>query len=46
MSDHLIDEIANEMNNRGKKTGPPAYDAGGLWVFLIALAIALLCRFG
>ena len=46
MSDHLLDEIANDLNNQGKPPGPPDKgDVGGIWVFLIALGFYLLWRY-
>ena len=45
MSDHLIDEIANDLNNRGKPTRPPEYDGCGIWVFLITLGLLLMWRY-
>ena len=45
MSDHLLDEIANDRNNQGKPPGPPDYDVYGIWVFLIALSGYLLWRY-
>jgi len=42
VSDHLIDEIADDLNGNGPSNEP---DMGGIWVFLIAIAVGLLWRF-
>jgi len=42
MSDHLIDEIANDLNGRRP---PDKGDIGGVWVFLITLGLFLMWRY-